>query len=360
MASFFAQRFFLAASIICFCALLMGFSGSASGFGSEPYNSGWSLYVDNDLFALNKRDFDYTGGVALKLSGSRAQSALLSLDKGLQVIDEWAGFDRWFAGKDYFSRHNIEYGFTLFTPKDLEVSTPIFDQHPYASLFFVSNSLMVVVPQERVTFQSSLTLGLLGLPLARDVQSTIHRAVGAETPKGWDHQISDGGEPVFRYALMRSKNLLFPRVLHHPLELKFSTEANLGFSTDVGASVSIRWGAIHTPWWSFNPHNAEYISLGTPSMRRLLNERSESYLWAGGGIKYRFYNALLQGQFVDSDVTYQRSELNSRIVELWLGYTQDFSPQWQFSIFLRARNSEIDLPQLRNPVWGGFIISKRY
>ena len=48
--------------------------------GPEPYNTGWSLYIDNDALTLVNRDQQYTGGFALTLSGRRAVEYRWSLD----------------------------------------------------------------------------------------------------------------------------------------------------------------------------------------------------------------------------------------------------------------------------------------
>ncbi len=52
---------------------------------------------------------------------------------------------------------------------------------------------------------------------------------------------------------------------------------------------------IDTPWWSFNPHLAEYVSLGSPVAVRHEGGRREMYVWRGGSLWYRVYNAILQG-----------------------------------------------------------------
>ena len=42
--------------------------------------SGVRLHIDNDLFAGRDLDRDYTGGMAITLSGTAARDGLLSLD----------------------------------------------------------------------------------------------------------------------------------------------------------------------------------------------------------------------------------------------------------------------------------------
>src|ERR1700741_891160 len=54
----------------------------------EQEVSGVRLHIDNDLFAVRNLDRDYTGGVALTLSGTAARDGFLSLDPALTWIDE--------------------------------------------------------------------------------------------------------------------------------------------------------------------------------------------------------------------------------------------------------------------------------
>jgi hypothetical protein len=327
---------------------------------AEEKNTGWSLYFDNDLFALGNNDSDYTGGFALKLSGTRVKTSTISVDKLLENLDDISVFKRLSKDEGSFSAHSMEVGLTLFTPKDLNLSTPIDNQHPYSSLFFINNTRMRVIPGRHITYQSSFTLGVLGLSIAENVQKTLHKVFGSKAPRGWKNQISSGGEPTIKYSMSKSKNHLVNHLRGGNIEIKTNIEANIGYSTDIGVSTSLRWGRIQTPWWSFSPHNAEYISLGSPGASFPDGKLKESYLWLGLGIKYRLYNALLQGQFRDSKVTFDKDELVQVIGELWLGYTHQFNQHWRLSAFFRARNQEIDISGLSDPMWGGFIISKSY
>ena len=144
-------------------------------------------------------------------------------------------------------------------------------------------------------------------------------------------------------------------------ELKSSLEANVGFSTDVAAGVSWRWGRINSPWWSYNPHQAEYINLGAPTASSgALGGGREFYVWAGASLKYRFYNAILQGQFRNSEVTFKRSELEPVIAEAWIGVTREFKGGYSASLFLRGRSKEIRSLTRNTPVWGGIIFSRAY
>ncbi len=88
---------------------------------TEPENTGWSFQFDNDVFVGGNKDQDYTGGVAVTLSGNRA----------------------------------------------------------YASLFFLNSTEQAVFPERALSVKSSFTLGLLGLDFADDLQSGIHKVLGS-------------------------------------------------------------------------------------------------------------------------------------------------------------------------------------
>ncbi len=326
----------------------------------EKHNTGWAFYLDNDALTTGRRDEDYTGGFTFTFSGARATKYPISLQRVLHSTDKFFRFTKAYQGKDYFQRHSFEFGLTLFTPADISTPDPIFDDHPYASLFFIANTQQTIVPELDVAYRSVFTLGILGLPLAGDIQKGLHDLIGSEEPMGWDNQISEGGEPTAKYTVSRQQThsrRYRPSGFGH--EFKTSIEGNIGFSTDATFGLSLRWGRINTPWWSFNPHQTDYINLGSPVVgTSVAGRRRELFLWVGGTLKYRLYNAILQGQFRDSVVTFDRSELESVIGEAWIGVTAEFKGQYRFSLFLRARTEEIKGPNARRPVWAGIILAK--
>ena len=328
----------------------------------EKDRTGWAMYFDNDGLADGKEDQDYTGGIAVTLSGARAAEYPLSVDGWLTALNDFSGLERFYGDRDHFQLHNFEFGFSLFTPSDISTMEPIPDDHPYASLFFVSNTQQTILPDRKVSYQSSLTVGFLGLEIADDVQGAIHSLVGANKPQGWANQVSAGGEPTAKYGVSRQQtHLLHQGYRGLRTELKTSLEANIGFSTDAAVGVSWRWGQINTPWWSYNPHQSEYINLGAPvATSRASGGRREFYVWAGASVRYRFYNAILQGQFRDSEVTLKRSELEHAIGEAWIGVTRELKGGFSASLFLRGRTQEIKGLGHGAPVWGGIILSRAY
>lgn len=158
---------------------------------------------------------------------------------------------------------------------------------------------------------------MLGTQLGAEIQDSIHELSGSDNANGWDHQISDGGEPTFQYSVSR-QTLLGSGLLDNEIdyELKYSLSSSIGYITEANASVSTRWGHINTPWWSFTPENADYAYRPAPVVGTLKGKhKPELYLWGGAKLRARAYNAFLQGQLRDSEVTYSSSELNPLIFE---------------------------------------------
>jgi len=331
--------------------------------GPEPYNTGWSFYIDNDALTLINRDQQYTGGFALTLSGRRAVEYPWSLDPALGWLDRLTGFKALSASGRRSMRHSFELGTTAFTPEDIETAQPVRDDHPYAGLVFISNTRQAVLLDRRVSYQSTLALGMLGTDVPRAIQNVFHDLTDSQKPRGWDNQISDGGEPTFNYVVTRQQSHWIDddnRGLDY--DVRSIVGASLGYTTQVGAGINWRVGRIRTPWWGFNPDYAEYINLGTPvaSKSNVRGGPRELFLWGGLQIRQRFYNALLEGQFRDSEVTFDRSELESTLYVGSIGITWGFAGGIRVTAALRGRTPELEEADGLDPFWGSIIISRSY
>lgn len=316
--------------------------------------SSWALALDNDVLAPGHRDQDYTYGFNFTYTGSNAKDVWLSLDKPLGAVDRLVGADNLSGQK--IVNHSFEFGLFGFTPEDIKVPEANPDDRPYASLVYLSSGREQIDIVNQVAWKTTLTVGLLGTGLAGNIQNGVHDVISGNEARGWDHEISDGGEITARYAIARQKYL---GTLFDNMEVKSTLQASVGYLTEASWSLSIRDGKYHTPWSSFNPELASYGEKSTyTTSARPINEH---YFWAGVAIKARAYNAFLQGQFRHSDVTYNHSELNPILVEAWVGYTFAFAEGYRVSYVLRGHSSEIkDGAGDRNLVWGGLILAKTF
>ena len=332
----------------------------------EKFNTGWAFYVDNDLFLNGDRDRDYTGGFALTLSGRRAKEYWYSLDRILSNADRLTGFEKLSGSERSVPLHSLELGLVAFTPNDTSAQEPLANDRPYASLLFLSNTQQTVGFERGVAYQSTFTLGILGLPFVGELQQELHDVFDQDQPQGWKNQISDGGELTFRYAVSRQQTISKKHKANGKgYEVKTSYGGSVGFLTDAYVALSGRWGKINTPWWSFNPELTDYIKQDTPiaadTSRVSLSRKSEFYFWSGVSLKLTIYNAFLQGQFRDNPVDYSTGDLEHVVADAWLGVTKQFKNAIRMSYVVRGRSAELRSGDAaREPAWAGFIFSRAY
>jgi hypothetical protein len=314
--------------------------------------SGVRVHIDNDLFAGRDLDRDYTGGMALTLSGTAARDGFLSLDPVLTRIDEIFQ-----SSEPATVRHARQIGLIVFTPSDIITDEAQQADRPYASLLFASNGRMRVDADDRGAWFSSLTVGVLGLQVSEGLHDAVHRAVGSEAPQGYDHQISDGGELTARYTVAR-QNLWYADPAGH-VDVKTTVQGSVGFLTETSAAVSVRIGRFDTPWWTFAPELADYIAAPTPV--ESLGAQREAYVFAGARVKARAYNALLQGQFRHSDVRYSYDEIEPIVAEAWIGVMTQLFPNTELSYALHYQTAELrEGKAARDAFWGSVQLAHSF
>lgn len=340
--------------------LLAAFVASGAALAQEKDDAGWALFMDNDALTARTHDHDYTGGIALTLAGARVQRAPLSLDGALGWVDRHVGLDR----PDATEWHALQLSLLTFTPRALARADVVAGDRPYASIAYLANSRTTVLPEGRVAYQTSLAVGMLGLDAAKAAQRTLHEALGADRPLGWDHQISDGGEPTARYSLARlGLRASAGDGRGSRFELKDAVAFSAGYITEANVALTARWGRIHTPWWSFVPERAEYMIEPAPVFGGGATSGAprEFYAWAGIKGRVRAYNALLQGQFRDSDLTYDFADTRPLIGEVWGGVTRELAAGYRLSWVLRYQSSELrTAPGDRDLLWGGVSLSRSF
>ncbi len=338
--------------------------GRERPFSLEPRGlrpRGWIVHLDNDLFAFTDDDRDYTAGISVTLGGDDTAGPK-PLTRALEWIDRRTGF----GAADDAERATVrsfETGLLLFTPQDLDARDAIADDRPYANLGYLSTSRLVHAVGDPVAHQSSLTIGVLGLPFVEQLHRQIHVALGGREPMGYAHEISKGGEPTARYAVTRYRLLGSGVLDERPYHARLGLSGSIGYLTEVGAELEFRWGNLHTPWWSSSPLVADYA--GHPPIRLAADAPSEGsphfQLSAGLNLRFRAYNAFLQGQFRSSDVTHPTSALNNVLVEAWLGLTTVLRNDLSISYTVRHQTEELRSGNgARSFTWAGIAISQQF
>lgn len=325
---------------------------SAAADASEI--SGVRVQIDNDLFSGSSHDRDYTGGMAVTISGSYARDSLLSLDPLLRRLDNLTTP----RAEQATVRHAQQFGLIAFTPADIAATQPLYEDRPYASLLFVSNGRVRVDADNRGAWSSSLTLGVLGLAASGRLHSAVHELTGSEEPQGYDNQISAGGEPTARYTLARHHLWLANPAA--TMDVKTTVQGSVGYLTETSAAISMRVGRFSSPWWSFAPELRDYIAAPSP-VEPATGSQPEIYFFTGAKLKARAYNAFLQGQFRDSVVAYPASQIEPVVAEVWMGFVTQLFEQTQVSYTLNYQTAEIRHgPAARDAVWGAVQLSHSF
>lgn len=309
-------------------------------------SSRWYISFDNDFFAPKNRDQDYTYGLNFAYASNRVADwfparFLQSIDSAFALGDQKATRGR-----------VLEFGLYGFTPSNVDSRQVGLDDRPYSSLVYASVTGERLNWSEQSVVRTQLTFGVLGLDWVGDLQNMTHRFSDSQQAMGWEHQISAGGEPTFRYSIARAKLL---NTGFEAVEARHTISASIGYITEVSWSLGLRTGKIHTPWHSFQPEVKNYAE----SLASKRSNVPERYFWIGAATKVRGYNAFLQGQFRDSERTYNSDELRLIVFEMWLGYTHEFANGYYINYALRSHTSEIkDGVGDRNMIWGGILIGR--
>jgi len=329
---------------------------------SEPGALGGGIVFDEHLLTDGTRDEDYDGGGEVTLSGQRAGLLGRTLDRALGFIDAATCARTRSAGADWHVAHAFAAGLLIFTPQDLAARDLVRGDRPYASLFFVSVGRRYTSPDAEVAFDSTFTVGMLGLAAAEAVQNALHRLTSSTKPEGWSHQISEGGEPTARYNFARQAHLAeFGDGLWHG-DSKWTAAASVGTVTEASLALEARWGRVESPWWSFAPEETMYVQETQPVPPPLPpGTPAELFVFWGMRAKARAYDAFLQGQFRHSDLTYDEGELNPILGEAWAGVELRTSSGWSVQYLTRWESPELRSGVgSRSMLWGTVEVAKSF
>lgn len=245
----------------------------------------------------------------------------------------------------------------MFSPPDLVAEEVVQGERPYAGLWSITGARLAVANDGRRVQFASFTIGVLGLPLTEALHRGVHSLVGDETPQGYDHEISDGGEPTAKLTYA-SRTLRAGDGLGRGGDVWTTWSASAGYLTEASVSLVGRWGERAFPWWAASPELADYSP--APSFGVLPLGR-ELTLDAGVRARLRVYNAFVRGQFRHGDVRYSNDEVESVVGEAWLGLTYTFGSGMTLRYSLRAETAELKHgPAARGHVWGSLLLSHAF
>ena len=343
------QKIFLTCLFILSCFSIQSHAESIQDGESQGSKNSWNIGLENDLLSGSQKDADYTGGFFFTLLGPAASHSPFSLDPILGIFD-----NAWLDLKTSDRKSGLQVSMQAWVPEDTSNSSPIYGDRPYASLLALKSTRVYVGNYGEPVWASSLSVGLLGAGFAKDIHHQFHQLVGSgEGPKGYANQISNGGEPTLLYNVRRQSLLSEMKSGGTRHDFKWSGEGSLGYLTEAKLAVSGRSGQMSSAWWSMQ---AERTGFYAPH-----NKSGDIYLSYGVAVMFRAYNALLQGQFRDTNVTLKGSELEAVIGEIWTGLTYAVSDSVTLNYKINFQTSEIKSGiGARNFSSGGLFLAYRY
>ena len=283
-----------------------------------------------------------------------------------------------------------------FTPDSLPASYPIRNDRPYSSLTYLQTIRSYVDNNTFKTYTSSLSIGILGTYISREVQTAIHNlenendTKNPRTPRGWNNQISAGGEPTLSYAfkkerLLTKKFVQDARLTSIPaIELKDAWQYSLGYYTSVDYEFDFRFGKIDPRHWTYmvNPlsqSNKTQFSDSLMQLEKMEDHESpeinyydkpktfELYLFGSARPSFILYNALINGQFKRSVHTIGFQDMRHLVFDFDGGIATTLpagsNKLIEFKLKISGRSPEFKLPA-RAPrwhYWGGVeLLFSRY
>lgn len=237
---------------------------------SQAHYFSFGVFYDQDytlemlgLSNLNE-DRNYTMGLGLFYSSDQlAKSPFFAPHKLLNRI---------FNHKEKFRTgatltQQPSYAFMLadgaFTPDSLPAYYVIKNDRPYGSLTYIQTVISNPAFERYRNYTSTFSIGLLGIPVSREVQTYIHKKMNdndtknPRTPRGWGNQISNGGELTlaYRYAkefLLTKKyiNSLMPEK-SVGAEFKHGYSYSVGYYTYFAYEMDMRLGLFDANNWTY-------------------------------------------------------------------------------------------------------------
>jgi hypothetical protein len=368
--------------LLLFLALTGNAVGQTPGSNDEDagrlrYHAS-GIFYDQDytleMIGLKKlnEDRNYTLGIGFYYSDpSLSRSFLMKPHVWLNRV----------FGKAYLNESSSIPGLLFangsFTPDSLPAAYVIANDRPYGALTYMQTLMTYVDNEAFKSYTSSLSIGVIGTYVSREVQTAIHKAMNENdtkaprTPRGWNNQVSTSGEPTLSYSF-KKESLLTKKYIREQSatsvtapEVKNSWQYSVGYYTYVNYGFDFRFGKIDPRHWTYvaNPlSQSDKLVFSDSLMQQGLRspdyfERPKTFeLYLFGSVRPTFvlYNALLNGQFRKSVHVLNFQEMKHLVLEFngGVGTTVPFTGKTTLELRfkLSGRSPEFELPG-RPPRW---------
>jgi hypothetical protein len=367
---------------------------------NAPNNPYWSvgLFYDQDhtleLLGFDKLNDDrnYTLGFGLLFQSSEIKNFFaFAPNKWLNQIFNHRNKFEWGQSITQKPSYSLMLAGSGFTPDSLPTSSVITNDRPYASIILLQTSInnrgfqrcrnnrstftkrcrnnRSTFPERCRNYRSTFTIGFLGASLPGNIQTAIHKAMNdndtkpPRTPKGWNNQVSNGGELTFAYSYTK-EILLTERHINNEaptrskgIEFKHGYKYSLGYHTYMGYNLSFRLGWFDANNWVYD--TSPLSSANKKNMTEVYKKPFEFYLVGSIRPTFIMYNAMLNGQFKNSIHTVNFNDTRHLIFEFDGGVGLSFGMGSSNGIDIKIKGSgrspEFKLPgrDARFHYWAG-------
>jgi len=345
-------------------------------------NNIWTFGLEEDGILGYGSDNNYTMGVSIAHLFREApdESSLASLPWSVadfidnkipcKLKQDWCD-----KGATQFYWWHL--GGSGFSPNNVKTSAPIYDDRPFAALFFWSAGYMrnnngVFSDRKKV----ELHVGLLGTPVGYWLQSGIHSIFAPDDmPQGWPHQIGNGFSPTFLFQENWIKDLKMGENLQN-FGMNFSYGYAVGYWVKANSGVSFQYGptqADRDAQVGTLPQLPQTFAIADNpnSTAPIIREKPVGFsIWLNGDFNAFAYNEMLRGAwFGQNDVTLSPSQINPYVFQGTVGVDLSFIPKYIFCMnpekyrlfaTYNIRNNEITTSHGANHSWGGIFFSHYY
>ncbi len=230
---------------------------------------GFQLENDGCFGSLFKTDEFYTNGFSMDCTTLLSDEDPLSqfidnLDRGLRYDQKFHN-----EGVNNISSRSIRIAQNMYTPQDIEISTPIIDDRPYAGWthfdFSVSNQYFISEDDGYNHIgesQYGISIGSLGDAGAGATQTVVHhKSDDAPIPEGWDNHVKN--RIAVQLNLGRSKKIECLSKAFETLWLSTYWNRNLELGNVFlrgSQSITLKYGIIKEPDL-LNYHDSSLLNL---------------------------------------------------------------------------------------------------
>lgn len=308
----------------------------------NPSKEFWNyrIYTDNDAFAFYaaNKDDNYTGGLVIDLITNKFHQ-----EKGpLNLL------------KGEYNTQSLSWGFTNFTPRDIESDSVLHNDRPFSCYSFFRFGARSISVSKGLILSYRLYLGTYGAKVGEKFQTIMHKldliGTGRAIPKGWHNQIANGGRFVSNGNLNIEK--FFTATTPNKWRFNFSTSADLNLGpvlTDVSIAPRLSFGL------NGGLSQLYFPDLQVPFLPNVKKCQLEVYAKPIG--RFVAWNGSLNGLWLNDDTQNKISynELNNFQLEFEYGLWGRFHCI-QAGVRFKMRSKEFSYQNKSIHHWGGFFI----